>query len=171
MKHALIGLALGLASCAAVPGPTTPTTPPQALVPTLSSAAPGTTSRPKPKDAVALAEAARQGTTTKIVRLTAENDPNNRVGRPGGPTSAAILYDSGAACESIGTLCGATIEVYTTPAEAQARSDYIIAQLKANPSFGLEYHTVVGAALLRVSGVIKPGDAQAYATAFTTAAG
>ena len=83
------------------------------------------------KDATTLANLVKQASTTKIVTIDENNDPNNKIGRPNGYISAAILYDSTVKCTELGTDCGAGIEVFPTAAEAQARADYIQSILKA----------------------------------------
>lgn len=59
--------------------------------------------------------------------------------------------------------------MFPTAAEAQARSDYIQGVLKAMPALGTEYDTVVGTALLRVTGIMKPSVATLYAAAMKAA--
>lgn len=119
-----------------------------------------------PVDAKGLAELIEQPTTTKIVTITEDNDPNDLIGRPNGYVSAAILQDKGGECDELGADCGASIEVFATQAEAGARSEYILAILKEAPMLGTEWHTLNGAALLRVTGHLKPSVAEGYAAAF-----
>lgn len=98
--------------------------------------------------------------------ITEDNDPNNKIGRPGGYVSAATLYDSGASCSSLGAECGATVEVWPDEAAAKQRSEFILAALKgANGVLGDEYHYQKGAVLLRVSGDLKPSAAKLYEAA------
>lgn len=122
-----------------------------------------------PEDATAWAKLIEQSTTKKITTITEDNDPNDLIGRPGGYVSAAVIRDSGADCDDLGSDCGAVVEVFDTSEEAQARSDYIQAILKDNPVFGTEWQAVKGNALLRVSGVLKPSTADKYLDAFDAA--
>ena len=106
------------------------------------------------------------GTVTKAVTITEDNDPNDLLGRPNGYVSAAVLYDSAAACGSLGSDCGTVIEVFKDEAAATARAEYIQGILAGSPALGSEWDYVNGAALLRVSGELKPSAAAAYAEAF-----
>lgn len=177
MKRAhllLMTAAVAMSGCAGTPAaaPTVTVTAPGPTTTVTVTATPTPTPSPTPqaaKEAGVLAEQIKQASTQKIVRLTPETDPNTRLGRPGGPTSAAILYDAAGACTTLGTDCGATIEVYPTAAEAKARSEYILAILKGAPALGTEYHTLAGGALLRVSGKLTPAQASSYASAFEKA--
>lgn len=127
---------------------------------------------PTPTAPLTATELAKQikadvSTVTKIVTITEDNDPNKLLGRPNGYIDAAVIYDKGGDCRgSMGADCGATIEVWPTAADATARSEYIQKLLKDTPAFGTEYHTVSGAALLRVAGAVKPSTAKLYAAAF-----
>ena len=104
---------------------------------------------------------------TKLVTITEDNDPNDKIGRPGGYVSAATLYDKGATCTELGAECGATIEVWADEASATARSKFIQDALKgANGMLGEEYHYQDGPVLLRVTGELKPSVAKQYEAAF-----
>lgn len=128
------------------------------------------TSVPVVRDAEAWANAAKQPTTTQVVAITEDNDPNDLIGRPNGYTSAAIIYDSGAECTELGVNCGGTVEVWGSAADAKARSEYIQGILKEAPMFGTEYHTLNGDVLLRITGQLKPSVAETYAAAFSAGA-
>ncbi len=95
-------------------------------------------------------------------------DPNDLLGRPNGYTAAASLTDSRASDPdgTGGIDRGAVLEVWPTPADAQARADYIAALQKGNTLLGSEYHHVRGNVLLRVSGQLPPNVDQVYAAAF-----
>ncbi len=137
--------------------------------PAASSSAPAPETAPVEQDATAVAEQNKQTTTTKVVTITEDNDPNNLIGRPNGYVSAAVLYDSNATCTELGVSCGATVEVWSDAAAAKARSEYIQAILKDAPVLGSELHTLNGAVLLRVDGKqLKPSQAKAYADALST---
>ena len=110
----------------------------------------------------------KASSTTKIVAITEDNDPNNLIGRPNGYVSAAVIYDSNATCTDIGVDCGATVEVWQDEASAKTRSEYIQSILKASPILGSEFHTLDGPVLLRVDGKqLKPSLAKKYAAALT----
>ena len=104
----------------------------------------------------------------KVVTITEDNDPNNKIGRPGGYVSAATLYDQGASCSKLGADCGATVEVWPDEASATQRSKFILDVLKnANGVLGEEYHYQEGPVLLRVTGKLKPSVAKQYEAEFT----
>lgn len=96
------------------------------------------------------------------------SDPNDLLGRPNGYTAAASLTDSRASdpAGTGGIDLGAVLEVWPTPADAQARADYIAALQKGNTLLGSEYHHVRGNVLLRVSGQLPPSVNEVYAAAF-----
>ncbi|HBX81782.1 MAG: hypothetical protein WAV45_02135 [Propionibacteriaceae bacterium] len=170
MKKAIFALAATvlLAGCtpAASPSPASSgsTTATSAAATTTSTSASAT---PKLKDATQIAGAIKQASTTNVVTITEDNDPNSLIGRPNGYASAAVFYDSGVTCPNLGTSCGGAVEVFANETEAQARAQYIQNILKGSPVLGTEYDTVHGAALLRVTGKVKPSVAAAYAAAFT----
>lgn len=121
-----------------------------------------------PADAGAAAESLR-ATNTNITEVTVydeTNDPNNLIGRPGQYTSAARLTDARAAGGD-GIDAGAVVEVFATPQDAQARSDYIQDTLaELGPAFGTEWHHLQGSHLLRVSGTLVPSVNDEYAAAW-----
>jgi hypothetical protein len=96
------------------------------------------------------------------VTITAETDDNNLLGRPGGYTARATYVLPGGAGTAGGndTDRGGSIEIWPDAGGAQARSAYILGQLKANPMLGTEYHYLAGPVLVRVSGKVKPADAK-----------
>jgi hypothetical protein len=106
----------------------------------------------------------------KITVWTAVTDENHLLGRPGGYTSAATIMDKRISCTDPtdpGTDCGATVEVFATPDQALARSQYI--QSLMGGIFGTEYHYLAGTALLRVTGTLTPDVAMQYDTKFEAA--
>jgi hypothetical protein len=109
---------------------------------------------------------ARGDRIAKVVTITEDNDPNDKIGRPNGYTSAAVLYDRTLSCPDPGVACGASIEVWPSTADAKARSDYIQRALKDNPMLGTEYNYLRGPALFRVFGEIKPTAAKTLEAAF-----
>ncbi|WP_405061950.1 hypothetical protein OG474_09915 [Kribbella sp. NBC_01505] len=127
-----------------------------------------TPAAPKAKDAATLASELGQG---KPRVWTAEDDPNKLLGRPGGYTSAASVRDKRVECsepKNAGVSCGASVEVFASAEDVAARAKYVAAATKAVSS--LEYDTVVGTALLRVTGDLTPAQAAEYAAKFKTAA-
>jgi len=103
-----------------------------------------------------------------VVTITEDNDPNDKIGRPGGYVSAATLYDRGTTCSELGSECGATVEVWPDQASAKARSTFIQDALRgANGVLGEEYHYQDGPVLLRVTGRLKPSVAKTYEAAFS----
>lgn len=104
---------------------------------------------------------------TKTVTLTEDNDPNDLIGRPNGYEAATVFYDERVKCQDgLGVTCGATLEVWPDDQAAQARADYIAGIQKEASFLGTEYHYVDGNELLRVSGDLKPSEAEAYEEAF-----
>jgi hypothetical protein len=129
---------------------------------------PAATGVAEPLDATALAKRIKAGgdRISRIVTITEDNDPNDKIGRPNGYTSAAVLYDDTLSCPDLGVTCGGTIEVWPSAADAKARSDYIQRALKDNPMLGTEYNYLRGPALFRVFGEIKPTAAKKLEVAF-----
>lgn len=162
-------LALPIAAALLLVGCSTPATsaPPEPGSASSASGAQSASAGPVVRDAEAWANAVKQPTTTQIVVVTENNDPNDLIGRPNGYVSAAVIYDSGAKCSELGTDCGGSVEVWGSAADAKARSKYIQGILKEAPMFGTEYHTLNGDALLRITGDVKPSVAEAYAAAFS----
>jgi hypothetical protein len=166
--------AIGLSACggdtpSAVPGRTSPTP-----LSASSSSNPITTTPPvtlttqPAKDATASAKEIRRqvASVVKVVTITEDNDPNNKIGRPGGYTSAAVIYEKSLTCTDLGAECGATIEVYVSEVEAKARAAYIQKAMKDMPILGNEYDYISAGALLRVAGEVKPSLAKKYNAAF-----
>jgi hypothetical protein len=118
------------------------------------------------KNAATLATALKSG---KVHVWTAEDDPNKLLGRPGQYTSAASVVDKRVDCtdDVPGAACGATVEVFATVDDATTREKYIATAIKSIGSS--EYHTIVGTALLRVTGELTPKQAAVFADRFKTA--
>lgn len=109
----------------------------------------------------------RVDSVTKTVEITEDNDPNDDIGRPGKYTEAVSIYDERAECDSeLDVTCGAKIEVWADEDAAQDRSDYIQGILEEAQILGAEYHYIDGGVLLRVSGQLKPSEAEEYEAAF-----
>jgi hypothetical protein len=102
---------------------------------------------------------------SKVVRITEDNDPNDKIGRPGGYVDGAVLYDKAASCTELGADCGATIEIWGSPEDAKSRAAYIARTYKDAPALGSEYLYLDGTTLLRVDDQLKPSTARAYAKA------
>ncbi len=106
---------------------------------------------------------------SEVVTITEDNDPNDKIGRPGGYVDGAVMFDSRAepTGEEPGADQGAFLEVWPDEASATDRSEFIQGVLEdADGLFGTEYHYQHDGFLLRVTGVIKPSEAQAYEAAF-----
>lgn len=99
---------------------------------------------------------------TKVEDLTEDTDINDLLGRPNGYKAATVLYDSRATCDTPGIDCGAVVEQWPDADAAQERADYI----DSLGAIANEYDTVSGSLVLRVSGALKPSEAQEYADAF-----
>ena len=104
----------------------------------------------------------------ELVEITEDNDPNNLIGRPNGYEAAVVIKDDRLddCGDDLGVSCGATIEEFEDADEAEERSDYIQDILEAAPIMGSEYHYLDGNLLLRVTGELKPSDAEKYEAAF-----
>lgn len=108
----------------------------------------------------------------KVVTITEDNDPNDKIGRPNGYTDAAVLFDERAEPEDGEPTIdqGASLTVWPDAASAADWSEYIQSLLKeADGLLGSEYHYQSGNMLLRVSGSLKPSEAAAYEAAWKTA--
>lgn len=106
---------------------------------------------------------------SKVVTITEDNDPNDKIGRPGGYVDGAVMFDSRAepSNEEPGADQGAFLEVWPDEAAATDRSKFIQGTLKASDGIlGSEYHYQHEGYLLRVTGELKPSEAKAYQTAF-----
>lgn len=107
-------------------------------------------------------------TISEVTIITEDNDPNDLIGRPTGYTQAAILHDATLACDELGVSCGGTLEIWPDEAAATERSEYIQSTLEEMPILGTEYHYQSGNILLRVAGILKPSQAEAYEAAFNS---
>ncbi|MFE9601990.1 hypothetical protein [Streptomyces hokutonensis] len=99
--------------------------------------------------------------------MTAANDPNHLLGRPGQYTSKVTFTDSRIKAADVeGTdkgdvERGGAIEVFGDPSGAQARAKYIQTIAKSLPAVA-EYDYVRGPVLVRVSHYLTPTQAAAY---------
>ena len=169
-KHlAVLGVAaVLLTGCSAQATPTTSSAP--AAAATTAASTPTPTPTPTvAADATSVATAlkAKVATITAVTTVTEVLDSNKLLGRPGQYASAAWISDSGATAGETGIDGGAVVEVFATPADASARSEYILGLLKKmGPAFGTEWHHLDGATLLRVSGKLTPTVNDQYTAAF-----
>jgi hypothetical protein len=129
-----------------------------------------TPTKPAVLNAGQLATKMKASVSAKSVKVwTEENDPNKLLGRPNGYTSAATLIDKSLSpCSDPGVDCGAPIEVFATPDEANKRAEYL-KSIRTGGILGTEYHTVIGSTLLRVTGELPPKTNTKYAAAFKAA--
>jgi hypothetical protein len=135
------------------------------IVPTVS---PAPAPRPAP-DAASVAELLKSkiASITAVTVVTEALDTNKLLGRPGQYTSAAWIADSGGTVGGTGIDGGAVVEVFATAADAQARSEYILATLKKlGVAYGTEWHHLQGTTLLRVSGQLSPSVNGEFTAAF-----
>jgi hypothetical protein len=134
-----------------------------------------------PKDTAAQAKPltaqttfAKVSTIVSTVKLsgtvTADNDPNHLLGHPNQYTSKITFDDTRISASDVsgtdkaGVEHGGAIEVFGSPADAQARAKYIQSVSKSMPMFA-EYDYVHGAVLVRVSHYLTPKKAADYKTA------
>ncbi|KQY62403.1 hypothetical protein [Nocardioides sp. Root140] len=105
---------------------------------------------------------------TRLLEIDEDNDPNELIGRPNGYVGATVVFDSRVECpdDDPGVDCGATIEEWPSRKEAQERSDYIQSLQSGSSMLGSEWNTVRGKLLLRVTGNMKPSEAEGYAEIF-----
>lgn len=127
---------------------------------------------PQPKNATEIGEAikAEIPEISTVTTITEDNDPNDKIGRPGGYVDGAVMFDSRAEPfdEEPGVDQGAFLEVWPDEDAATERSEFIQGALKeADGVLGSEYHYQHEGFLLRVTGVIKPSEAEAYEAVFT----
>ena len=103
--------------------------------------------------------------------VTAASDSNHLLGRPNGYASKVYWTDtrvdqSKLAPSSVGgTDPGGSIETYPDVAGATTRRDFLAAIAKSAPVLANEYDYLAGASVVRVSGLLTPEQAKAYADA------
>ena len=99
-----------------------------------------------------------------ISAVTEDNDPNEKLNKAGGYTAQVYFSSelvnqgdvSGSTVIEKGTDCGGSIEVYTTPEDAQKRNDYLAAF--DGGIFASGSHTVIGTVLVRTSDKLKASE-------------
>lgn len=130
-----------------------------------------TTTQPEPAAVAATAEnvllalIGLGAPVTDYVVYTAETDPNELLGRPGGYSGKATFTDSRTAdrsTERFDIANGGSVEVFASESEAVRRADYIRSVLDANPILGTEYDFISGRVLLRLSPGLTPDEAAEY---------
>lgn len=132
------------------------------------SSAASTTEATDSADATQVADELKGASPTagQVVTITEDNDPNDKIGRPNGYVTAAVLYDSEITCDSLGVDCGMTVEVYANEAAARNRGETIQSHRAEMPFLGDEWDYLKGPVLLRISGELKPSSAEKYASRF-----
>ena len=131
-----------------------------------------TAAQAKPLTAqVAFAKLSAAMSTTRLSgTVTADNDPNHLLGRPNQYTSKITFDDTRISADDVSGTDkgdverGGAIEVFGSPADAQARAKYIRSVTKSMPML-TEYDYVHGSALVRVSHYLTPKQAADYKTA------
>lgn len=101
------------------------------------------------------------------VVYTADTDPNELLGRPGGYTSKAGFTDVRITDEEPDgrVEAGGSVEVFAKSGQARKRAEYISAVTEGMPMLGPEYDYVAGPVLLRVAQGLTPEEAKEYETA------
>lgn len=107
---------------------------------------------------------------SETLAITETNDPNNLIGRPGQYTSKVVFADerTGVPIDQTepGNEAGGSVEFFADADGARARADYIAGvQASMGPMAGVEYHYLVGPALVRVTGELPPSVAAEYEAA------
>ncbi|MER6738225.1 hypothetical protein [Streptomyces puniciscabiei] len=126
----------------------------------------------KPLDASsAFTQLAAKVPTAKLSgTVTAANDGNHLLGRPGQYTSKITFTDTRIKAADVEGLekgdvtRGGSIEAFATAADAQTRAKYVEDVTKSMPALA-EYDYVHGTVLVRVSHLLTPAQAAAYKTA------
>lgn len=107
------------------------------------------------------------GTAKQTGVVTAENDGNHLLGRPGQYTSKVDFSDSRIEANNVSGLDagdverGGAVEVFATAADAKTRADYIQTVVKNLPMM-MEYDYPHGTVLIRVSKFLTPAQAGEY---------
>lgn len=160
-------LALGLGACSSTASSQSS---PQASA---TSASPSSTQAPAPTNATAVIEAlkAKGLPVTLTITYTAETDKNHKLGRPGEYTSKASFTDSRikksqAQDTAKGSVdLGGSVEQYPDQAGAVDRAKYIQQAIKSTGFLAGEYDFASGGALLRLSSILTPAQAEQYKVA------
>ncbi|MFJ6137620.1 hypothetical protein [Kitasatospora sp. NPDC092286] len=153
-------------------GPSTPTaTNGATLAKDTAAAAPGTATTTATPAAAAFTAVAKAVPTAKLGKtVTAEDDPNHLLGRPGQYTSKVTFTDSRIKDADVegqdegAVVRGGAVEVFAADADAKARAEYIQGIVKSMPA-AMEYDYVHGPVLIRVSKILTPAQAKEFQAA------
>jgi hypothetical protein len=100
-----------------------------------------------------------------IVVYTAENDPNGALGHPHQYISKANFDDDRIEQKDETVLCGGSIEIFNSEADAENRKTYLDGNGEDHPVC-VEYSFIKGSVLLRLSGSLTQDQAAEYEAAF-----
>jgi hypothetical protein len=146
---------------ATTPEATSTTTGPETTATTIAET---TTTRPKELTAAAIVAGlkAAELPVSDVVEYTAENDPNELLGRPGQYVQKVNFSDSKLEEPSDGD---GTVEVFQNQGDAKQRKEYVDSISKDMPTLG--YYTYQsGPYVLRIAFAVPPARADAYEAAF-----
>lgn len=100
--------------------------------------------------------------------LTAANDPNDLLGRPGQYTGKALFHDARLPAEKdasdpelMDPDSGGSVEVFASEADAENRADYVRSLTEGNSLFA-EYSYLHGTVFIRVTKQLTPDQAKVY---------
>ena len=98
--------------------------------------------------------------------LTAKNDPNELLGRPGQYTGKAFFHDARVPAEKdspelMDADSGGSVEVFASEADAKNRADYVRSLTEGSGLFA-EYSYLHGTAFIRVTKKLTPDQAKVY---------
>lgn len=119
---------------------------------------------PKTAEDVAKALVSEGLKVTDIQVVTAENDGNKLLGRPGQYTSKVFFYDARHAKQASSDAGENTIEVFASPGDAKARQDYIAEVTKEMPML-TQYSELRGPVLVRFDKEMLPAEFEEYKAA------
>ncbi len=98
----------------------------------------------------------------EYLAYTAETDPNEQLGRPGGYTSKVNFHDTRLEQDDEFSIdFGGSIEVFENTDDAAARYTYVDGITKS-AAFLAEYHWLIGNVFLRLSRTLTPDEAAQY---------
>lgn len=126
--------------------------------------------RPTTANTAFRAMSAQVRTATLTGTVTAENDPNHLLGRPGEYTSKVTFSDSWVQASQVtgsdpgAVERGGAVELFADAADARARAEYIRGIAESSPAL-TEYDYVHGSVLVRVSRYLTPKQAAQYEAA------
>src|SRR4051794_32999559 len=96
--------------------------------------------------------------------LTATNDPNELLGRPGQYTGKAFFHDARLRAEKDPddpAASGGSVEVFASEADAKRRADYVRSITEGSSLFA-EYSYLHGAVFIRATKKLTPDQAKVY---------